>query len=103
MAIKYATKLPSQVPSSIVVYRLAPPLSSTNHVAALSQRFGLRGNLREFIMSEDWTSYHEGRYRVSVHRKSGALRYINRDKYGIELRANSSSLPIRRRGLHKNF
>lgn len=50
----------------------------------MSQRFGLSGKMREFITSEDWTSYHEGRFRVSVHRNSGALRYINRDKYAME-------------------
>lgn len=84
MAIKYAAQLPSQVPSSVTVYRLAPPPSATNQVAAMSQKFGLTGKMREFITSEDWTSYHEGRFRVSVHRNSGALRYINRDKYGTE-------------------
>ena len=86
MAIKYAAKLPGQVPSSLTVYRLAPPQSTTTQVAVMSQRFGLTGKMREFITSEDWTSYQEGRFRVSVHRNSGALRYINRDKYGIEPR-----------------
>lgn len=84
MAIRYSAKLPSQLPSSLTVYRLAPPQSTTSQVAAMSQRFGLSGKMREFITSDDWTSYHEGRFRVSVHRNSGALRYINRDKYGIE-------------------
>jgi hypothetical protein len=86
MAIKYATKLPTQVPASLSVYRLASPESRTNQVATMSQRFGLTGKMRDFITSDDWTSYQEGRFRVSVHRKSGALRYINRDKFGIEPR-----------------
>ena len=84
MAIKYSAKLPTQVPSSLNVYKLASPQSTTSNVAALSQSFGLTGKMRDFISSEDWTSYSEGRYRISVHRTSGALRYINRDKYGIE-------------------
>lgn len=84
MAIKYAAKLPSPVPTSLAVYRLASPQSGTSQVATMSQRFGLTGKMRDFITSEDWTSYQEGRFRVSVHRKSGSLRYMNRDKYGVE-------------------
>jgi hypothetical protein len=84
MAIKYAAKLPTQIPSSLTVYRLATPQSTTSQVADLSKRFGLSGKMREFITSDEWTSYGEGRFRISVHRNSGALRYINRDKYGIE-------------------
>jgi len=52
--------------------------------AAMSQRFGLSGKMREFTISDDWTGYQEGRIRISVHRNSGALRYINIDKYGME-------------------
>jgi len=54
-------------------------------VAAMSQQFGLSGKMREFTISDDWTGYQEGRIRISVHRNSGALRYINIDKYGMEL------------------
>lgn len=84
MALKYAAELPSQIPPSLTVYRLAAPQCTTAQVAASSKRFGLSGKMRQFIISDDWTSYDEGRYRVSVHRNSGALRYINRDKYGTE-------------------
>lgn len=84
MNIKYAAKLPTEVPSSVTVYKLAAPQASTAQVAAMSQRFGLTGKMREFISSEDWTSYNEGRYRVAVHRNSGALRYVHVDKYGVE-------------------
>jgi len=103
MPIRYAAKLPSQVPPSLTVYRLAPPQSSTSQVAALSQRFGLSGKLREFIMSEDWTSYQEGRFRVSVHRKSGALRYINRDKYGIEAESDFKLSPKETKRIAQEF
>jgi hypothetical protein len=84
MNIKYEAKLPNEVPSLISVYKLAPPRSTRSHLTAISRRFGLTGKRREFITSEDWNSYNEGRFRVSVHRNSGALRYINLDKYGIE-------------------
>lgn len=84
MGIRYAAKLPSQVPSSLTVYKLAPPQATTTQVAAMSQRFGLSGKMREFITSNEWTSYEEGRFRVSVHRNSGAVRYVHRDKYGME-------------------
>lgn len=84
MTIRYASKLPTQVPTSLAVYRLSSPQAGTTQVATMSQRFGLTGKMRDFITSDEWTSYQEGRFRVSVHRKSGALRYINRDKYGIE-------------------
>ena len=84
MAIKYAAKLPSQVPASLPVYRLASPQAGSSQVATMSQRFGLTGKMRDFLTSEDWTSYQEGRFRVSVHRKSGALRYVNRDKFDVE-------------------
>jgi len=103
MAINYAAKLPSQVPPSLTVYRLAPPQSTTSQVAAMSQRFGLSGKMREFIMSEDWTSYHEGRFRVSVHRKSGALRYINRDKYGIEPESDFKLSPKETKRIAQEF
>jgi len=103
MGINYAAKLPSQVPPSLRVYRLAPPQSSTSQVAALSKRFGLSGKLREFIMSEDWTSYHEGRYRLSVHLKSGALRYINRDKYGIEAESEFKLSPKKTKRIAQEF
>lgn len=84
MPIKYAAKLPTQIPSSLNVYRLATSQSGTSQVADLSKRFGLSGKMRDFITSDDWTSYSEGRFRISVHRNSGAVRYFNRDKYGIE-------------------
>jgi hypothetical protein len=84
MAIKFATKLPGQVPASLPVYRLASPQAGTSQVATMSQRFGLTGKMRDFLSSDEWTSYQEGRFRVSVHRKSGALRYVNRDKFGVE-------------------
>lgn len=82
--IKYAAELPKDVPSSLTVYKLTPPQATTTQVATVSQRFGLTGRVKEFIQSEDWTSYQEGRFRVSVHRNSGAVRYINRDKFGKE-------------------
>ena len=103
MAIRYEAKLPSHVPPSLRVYRLAPPQSMTSQVATLSQRFGLSGKLREFIMSEDWTSYQEGRFRVSVHRKSGALRYINRDKYGIEAQSDFKLSPKETKRIAQEF
>jgi hypothetical protein len=85
MTIRYAKELPNQVPSSLAVYRLAPPQSTMTQAAAMSQRFGLSGKMREFTISDDWTGYQEGRIRISIHRNSGALRYINIDKYGMEL------------------
>jgi hypothetical protein len=84
MDIRYTTELPRQVPSSLPVYRLAPPKYTMNQLAAMSQQFGLSGKRRDFILSEDWMSYLEGRFRLSIHRLSGALHYANDDKYGQE-------------------
>jgi hypothetical protein len=84
MAIKFAAELPSRVPVSLYVHRLATPPATQGAVARAAQRFGLSGKELEFSLSEDWTHYLEGRYRVSVHRQSGALRYHHRDKYGVE-------------------
>ena len=93
MAIKYAVELPREVPASLNVYRLAPPQSTTKYVTTLSQRFGLTGKLREIVSSKDWTTYFEGRFRVSVHRNSGAVFYVNRDKYGMEPEKDFSLKP----------
>jgi len=84
MSIKFAAELPGKVPSSVYVYRLAPPHVTPRSVARVSQRFGLTGTARDFGLSEDWTTYLEGRYQVSMHRVSGALRYRHRDRYGRE-------------------
>lgn len=93
MAIKYAVEPPKEVPASLNVYSLAPPQSTTKYVTSLSQRFGLTGKLREVVTSKDWTSYLEGRYRVSVHRNSGAVWYVNRDKYSMEPEKDFSLKP----------
>ncbi len=103
MTIKYGTELPKDVPASLTVYKLAPPQSAPKNVAALSQRFGLSGKMREFITSEDWTSYQEGRFRISVHRKSGAVRYINRDKYGKEPEKDYELKPQESEKIAQNF
>lgn len=84
MSIKYASKLTTDIPTSLMVYKLASPQSANTAVAAMSQRFGLTGKLREFNTSEEWTAYSEGRFRIAVHRNSGAVRYTHQDKYGIE-------------------
>lgn len=85
MSLKYKAKLPTKIPNSLPVYKLAPPVSTTGYVATLSKRLGLAGSMRDFVLSGDWTSYREGRYSVSVNRRSGALRYVHRDKYGMEV------------------
>jgi hypothetical protein len=59
--------------------------------------------MRQFIMSDDWTSYDEDRYRVSVHRNSGALRYINRDKYGMETERDFKLKPQEVERIAKEF
>ena len=84
MSIKFAAEVPSKVPASVYVYRLAPPQATARAVARASQRFGLTGKAPDFSLSEDWITYHEGRYQIGVHRQSGALRYRHRDKYGRE-------------------
>jgi hypothetical protein len=103
MAIQYAVKPPSQVPTTLAVYKLAPPQSTTSQVAAMSQQFGLSGKMREFITNDEWTSYQEGRYRVSVHRNSGAVRYLNRDKYGIEPKNDFKISPTRTEKIATDF
>jgi len=85
MSIKYKSKLPTKVPGTLPVYRLSTPISTPVHVAKVSKGLGLEGSLRDFSLSGDWTSYREGRYSVSVHRRSGALHYRHRDKYGLEV------------------
>ena len=84
MSIKFAAELPSRVPASVYVYRLGAPRVTPRAVARVSERFGLTGKAPDFNLSEDWTTYLEGRYRISVHRVSGALSYQHRDKYGME-------------------
>lgn len=93
MAIKYAVEPPREVPASLNVYRLAPVQSTTKYVTTLSQRFGLTGTLRETVSSKDWTTYFEGRFRVAVHRVSGAVLYVNRDKYSMETEKEFSLKP----------
>lgn len=84
MSIKFAAELPTKVPASVYVYRLAAPRITPRAVARVSERFGLTGKAPDFRLSEDWTTYFEGRYRIGVHRVSGALSYQHRDKYGLE-------------------
>ena len=84
MSIQFKAELPSKVPGSVQVYRLAPPRVSPRAVARVGKLLGLSGRAVDFSLSEDWISYLEGRYQVSVHRGSGATRYRHRDKYGIE-------------------
>ncbi len=84
MSLKFQAELPSKVPASLFVYRLAPVQASPRAMTRAAQRLGLTGKAADFSLSDDWTTYHEGRYYVSVHHQSGALRYRHRDKYGIE-------------------
>ena len=84
MSIQFKAELPSKVPVALYVYRLAPPQVSPRAVARAAQRLGLTGKAPDFSLSEDWITYFEDRYRMSVHRESGAMRYRHRDKYGIE-------------------
>ena len=84
MSIQFKAELPSKVPVGLYVYRLAPPQVSPRAVARAAQRLGLTGKAPDFSLSEDWITYFEDRYRMSVHRESGAMRYRHRDKYGIE-------------------
>jgi hypothetical protein len=84
MSIRFKAELPTKVPASLFVYRLAPPQAAPRAVARAAHKLGLSGKSPDFSLSEDWITYLEGRYRVSVHRVSGAVRYRHRDKYGIE-------------------
>jgi hypothetical protein len=93
MSMTFTAELPAKAPAALPVYRLRPPQASPRALAAVARQLGLSGASAELGLSEDWTTYFEGRWRLSVNRRSGALRFRHRDTYGVETEQAYSLAP----------
>lgn len=84
MGLEFRMTFPKEMPTSVPVYRLQRPAAFPLSVVALgkvAQQMGLAGRPGEVCISEDWTSYREGLHHLSMHGRSGALRYVHRERY----------------------
>ena len=93
MALSWEMELPQELPSSVAVYQLAPPRASQENAVAQARRLGLRGDAQDFQIAGDWISYQEGTQQVSLHGRSGALYYRNREKYGVAREDREFEIP----------
>lgn len=82
MALEFLEELPSDVPSSLPVYRLREFDGSAGpqQLSDVAHQLGLEGRAHEITTSGDWTIHQEGVYQIAVHGRSGALIYRNRAK-----------------------
>ena len=84
MAMSFSAQLPRQIPNAVTVYRLRAPQVSNALLIATARKLGLTGKGSDFIASEDTLAYGEGRFQLEMHRLSGALSFVHRDRYGME-------------------
>lgn len=84
MGLEFRAAFPKEIPDALPVYRLQRPPAFPMSAVALgkvAQQMGLTGRPGEICISEEWTVYREGLHHLSVHSRSGALRYAHRERY----------------------
>jgi hypothetical protein len=84
MGLEFRVTFAKEIPQALPVYRLHRvagfPMSAAM-LGKVAQQMGLTGRPAEVCISEDWTSYREGHHDLSMHSRSGALRYRHRERY----------------------
>jgi hypothetical protein len=83
MTVKFAAKLSGEVPKTVTVYRLASVKVSATSLADTARALGLQGEGGDLVTGTESVALCEGRYRLEIHRRSGALTYHHQDKYGV--------------------
>ena len=84
MALKFATKLPRDIPSKARVYSLQAPKASARALKAHALGLGLDGAEFDLLSSSDRLAYIGGRWQIEIRRASGALQAVDIDRYGID-------------------
>jgi hypothetical protein len=84
MGLEFRATFAKEIPQALPVFRLHRPSGFPMSAAMLgkvAQQMGLTGRPTEVCIAEDWTSYREGHHDLSMHSRSGALRYRHRERY----------------------
>lgn len=85
MALEFQVELPGDVPGSVQILELEPPIAepevAMERIRETAGRFGLTGEGRDYSLSDDWTTYQEPPFELGLHTRSGAISFRNRDKY----------------------
>lgn len=84
MGLEFRVTFAKDIPQALPVYRLQRaagfPMSAAM-LGKVAQQMGMMGRPAEVCISEDWTSYREGFHDLSMHGRSGALKYRHRERY----------------------
>ncbi len=71
-------RLPQEVPAALPVFRTQEPdafPSAAARVMSVAAAVGLRVESYDLCYSPDWVHYREGQHELSIHGRSGALRF----------------------------
>lgn len=68
------------------IYKLKTPGFNQSLLMATAQRFKLKGTRAagEIVSTNDEMSYHEGPFSITIGRRSGAMRFVDRTKFMVD-------------------
>jgi hypothetical protein len=84
MGLEFRMTFAKEIPPALPVFRLHRAAGFPMAAAALgkiAQQMGLTGQPGELCISDDWTTHREGLHDLSMHNRSGALRYMHKERY----------------------
>ena len=83
--IKIETKLTTPKGKPVPIYRLATPSVNEKAIRELAKRLGLQADVKGALTSDaDKLTYSEGHFELTMHRASGAIRFIDRASWQID-------------------
>jgi hypothetical protein len=88
--VRIKTTLPALPPSPPPIFKLPAPVVNARVLLQLAARFKLRARERDGRIARDATtlSYAEGPFELTLHRASGAFRFVNRARWQVDHRSN---------------